>query len=496
MNTAKIKRFLLGASLIGGLIAAGTGVSRGGKTKEKRKDKIENNTKPVNNTVLGVTAKSPKAQDTINPNDKYNNVALFEESRSKIKFALAFVENYSQEAYFCGEAWTLGHGLTILYNADGSSRVVVPGDKCTLEESDIYKGRYLTYEVLRDIKQYIHVPMDEATLVTTCVFRYCVGRTNFKKSKYLKQLNAGQTGAELAKYLTGFRKQKGVLKRCYFFAAWMSGEITFDDLTDLRAEGCYNLKLADICKYGAKGKMLKDTENMAMWDFSKVVDNLAKAKQPRKSILGECKLTRDIVPGYIVQEIIKPNNKQQDNVGLANNKQMIDITLKQTADTLYNDAWEKYNNGDYKAALGLLKDLAKTDYNGSVLQNDISLVYYDSGDFRRALTYAKNAMDLAATAKEKSDAFFSMAKAYAARQKYKDAIECYDNALGLVNSPVIRRARAKTMSDFAKFDFAKSERGGKNIAAFLVGAALLGKSAKKYGAKIKMRRDVKQTRAN
>jgi GH24 family phage-related lysozyme (muramidase) len=235
-------------------------------------------------------AQQPQTEQQATPqrqvqNDPYGNVALFEASRSKIKFALAFVENYYPYIYWCGEAWTTGHGLTILYNADGSSKKVTQNTPIpTLEQSDVYKGRYLTHEILPDIKSCIKVPMDENTMIAACVLRYCLGHSNFAKSSFVKQLNAGKKGAELAKTLTGWRQQAGVINRCYFFAALMAGEIQYSDLLDLRAEGCYNLRWQDMLVY-KNGSPKKDSNGFCTWDFSKIQENLQKAKKSKNGVI-------------------------------------------------------------------------------------------------------------------------------------------------------------------------------------------------------------------
>lgn len=298
MQNAKVRNFLFGSVLVGGLV--GTGVSSCSQNENDDGNKKNEQTNQ----------------------DKYGNVALFESLRSKIKFSLAFVENYYPYTYYCGEAWTAGHGLTVLYNADGTyERVTENTPALTLEQSDVYKGRYLTFEVLPDIRDLITVKTDENTLIAACALRYCIGRANFKKSKFLQFLNAGKTGSELAKALTGWRRQDGVPKRLYFFAALMAGAIDYSDLLDLRAEGCYNLTEQDIfvCR---NGNPITDKNNFCEWDFSKIEANLKKAKAPRTSVLKlkkgnkwkkvrvECKLVKDVVPEYIWQEVSNASTKQ------------------------------------------------------------------------------------------------------------------------------------------------------------------------------------------
>lgn len=300
MKSSKINHFILGSAILGGVAF--------GINNCSQQDKDCDDT---SKTKTNINITKDRQINT-------NNVALFEASRSEVKFALAFVENYYPFTYYCGKAWTTGHGLTILYNTDGTYKRVTPNTPVPdIKKSDIYKGRYLTFEVLPDIQELVTVPMDKNTLIATCALRFCIGRANFKKSQYLKALNAGKTGPELAKTLTGWREQDGVPKRLYFFAALMTGAIEFSDLLDLRADGCYNLKWKDIFVY-KKGKPKTDNDNFCEWDFSKISKNIEKAKQPRcvtlriknnKRVKVACKPTKDIVPEYIWQDVCAHSSK-------------------------------------------------------------------------------------------------------------------------------------------------------------------------------------------
>lgn len=303
MDMAKIKSFFLGSLLVGSMAVGADSCT------QKKQDKAE---KPKTEV---------KAKKKPQQKDPYGNIELFEKSRSDIKFALAFVENYYPYVYWCGKSWTTGHGLTILYTADGKSSKVTQNTKIpTLDQSDVYKGRYLTYEILPDIISCVKVPMDENTLIAACVLRYCIGGSNFKKSLFLKWLNEGKTGAELAKTLTGWRVQDGVPNRCYFFAALMAGKIDFTDLLDLRAEGCYNLTYTDMFVY-YKGHPKRDQHKLYEWDFSKIKQNLQKAKKQRVVVLNlgrkkgkvkvNCKLVKEIVPRYIWQEVSDKNARKK-----------------------------------------------------------------------------------------------------------------------------------------------------------------------------------------
>lgn len=294
----KAKKLLLGTIMVGGLASGVAGCSKDDdKTNDDKKAKTE------------IKTSKPK-QDT------YGNIKLFEKSSSDIKFALAFVENYYPYVYWCGKSWTTGHGLTILYNDDGTYKkvnqnTVVP----TLAESDAYQDNYLTFEVLPDIQDCITVSMNENTLIAACVLRYCIGSKNFRASKFVEHLNNGETGAKLAKTLTGWRQQAGVPNRCYFFAALMAGKIKYTDLLDLTAEGCYLLTNQDMFVMD-NGKPKCDADGFYEWDFSNMDAKLEKARGPRtvslnlgkgKRVSVKCKKTKDVVPDYVWQDV-------QDNI--------------------------------------------------------------------------------------------------------------------------------------------------------------------------------------
>lgn len=383
MQDKKLRNFLVGSALVSGLSTTIYGCYH--------QDNIS----------------APQTEITSLPSrpDPYGNIALFERSRSAIKFALSFVENYYPYIYWCGEAWTTGDGLTILYNTDGTCTKVTPETKVpTLAESDIYKGRYLTFEILPDIVDCVTVPMDEKTLIAACVLRYCIGGTNFRKSEFLRQLNAGETGAKLAKTLTGWRQQAGVPNRCYFFAALMADKIKFTDLLDLRAEGCYNLTDKDIFVY-FRGHPKRDRQNFYEWDFSKISNNLEKAKNERTVRLNlgrrkgnvrvQCELTKNIVPDYIWQEV--------------------------------SNGVPKYSPDEQNAL-------------SANMQNDIAYNAYLSQDYETALSAGKKALELATNNKQHGAACYNIGIAYFALGKYNEAVKYLQSSIAFNKTKVAELA--------------------------------------------------------
>ena len=392
--TKDVRNFLFGTILVGGLVTGAAACSQKGDKKQTEFDKTQDGSR--------------------------DNVAVFEASRSKIKFALALVENYYPYVYNDNAGrgtWTTGEGLTKLYDVNGNAVKVTPDTKVpNMAESDVYKGRYMTYELLPKIKSAIKVPVDADILVAECVLGYCVGPGWIVNSEFTKQVNAGTRGPELAKYLTGFRSPKGVPKRLYFFAALIAGQIEWSDLLDLRAEGCYNLTWGDIFVCDKKGNPKKDKNNYCEWDFSKIKQNLEKAKKPKSTVLytkgGEyktvaCELAKNIVPAYIWQEVSKSGSKSVIN----KRDKTIDFADAKKLSTC-NEC------------------------------NDASYIAYKKGDYKTALDAGISALDLARTDLQYGASYYNIGISYAALEKYDLAIENLGKSLNHNDTKAARNALA------------------------------------------------------
>lgn len=462
------------------LISLATVMTAGALTSCHRDDdKSENDKKPVKTEQIAMDVKDC-------------NTVLFEQTRSKTKFALAFVENYYPYIFWDGKRWTTGHGLTILYNADGTSCAVNKSTKVpTLEESDVFKGRYLTREVVKDVQNCFTVPVDENTLLAACVLRYCIGGGNFRSSNFLKAVNAGKTGEELSKYLTGYRQQPGVLNRCYFFAALLAGKITFDDLLDLRAEGCYNLEIPEICKCKKNkdgsykkikvkidGKTVErydlytDKDNYCDWIFDGIDKKLEKAKEPRtvslnvgngKYVKINCKLVKEVVADYVWSDVSMGKKSADSNT--------IVMLSQEEGRKMHNAAVDYANHGDTVEALARLDVLTRTTYNCASLENDISYFKYRIADYKGAVYAAKTALTLSGGATDSAASYYNMGVAYVALGKLNKAKNCLDKSLSLQTNPAGKMAVTKALQELqAK----KSVRTRNRALAFAGGAVAVG----------------------
>ena len=409
------------------------------------------------------------------------NAALFENCRSDIVFTLFFVENCYPYAYNDGTGhWTVADGLTKLFNEDGTSYVDVTSDTkpLTKEEAEIYTMRFLKFEIWPIIKN-INVPMDRNTMISTCTFGYCIGADGFKQSNYLKYLKAGKSGKDLGRALSGYRTPQGLLQRWYFLAALLSDKIEFDDLLNLRADGCYNLKTTDIvaCRKDEKGNYKKikskygwiyevdsDKDGFCKWNFSHVDAQLKKAKEPMlpvklsikggKTALVPRQLVKDIVPDYVWMEVSDQSGK----------------TLVRKP--LYEVGIENLNADN---------------------MNDTSWVAYQSGDYDNALRAGQVALGLANTNKQYGAATFNIGITYSALGKYDSAVRYLEQSLEYNNRPATRDSLAVAKQALVdaqqKRDEQKQHRRGV-AKKFAFASAVLGAGAV-YGRKKYMMKNQK-----
>ena len=336
MTDTRLRNFLFGTVLAGGLA---TGAASCNHKDVKEPEPEEPKTEIRKDTVQAQDTVRVQIMPEINSDDPYGNIALFKATYSKIKFALALVENYYPYTYNDNKGkgtWTTGEGLTHLRDANGKvTKVTENTPAVTAIESDVYKGRFLTSGILPVIKK-VKKPMDENTLIAACVLGYCVGPSKLASSSFLKQVNVGANGAELTKYLTLYHKQGGVPKRLYFFAALIENQIQWADLLNLRAEGCYNLGWKDIFVYDTNNVIKTLPGKLYEWDYTNIKANLEKAKKKRSSTLYikggqkvtiECQLAREFVPDYVWFEV-SSDVKETD---ADKTEKIIDFTFARTS---------------------------------------------------------------------------------------------------------------------------------------------------------------------
>ena len=256
----------------------------------------------------------------LNRIQKYNK-KCFLENINAIKTVLCFMENYSPNAFKDGKGVsTIGYGCTYLIDENGrGNRNISPisdNGKMSMEESDIQKERYLMFRVLPQILNDVKVPLHDKTMIATTSFMYVIGPNAFKNSEYLEAMNKGIQGEELSRYMLGFAKDKGVVKRNLFAYYLMSGKLEPEDFLNLRAEGCYSLEMEDCCAMNGD-KVQRDENGLGSFRSDNFEENIKKAKKPRSSVIGKCKMVSQLLPDYVVESFQKNRVKVKPYLELA-----------------------------------------------------------------------------------------------------------------------------------------------------------------------------------
>ena len=217
------------------------------------------------------------------------------------------MENFAGEAFPDGKGvMTIGYGCTYTIDEEGNGNreksPIKKGQTMTMEEANLQKERYLEFRVLPQITELVKVPMDRETMQATASFAYVIGPKAFKKSEYLKALNRGVTGEELGRYLLGFAKDPGVIKRNWFANEVLCGRMKSGDFLTLRAEGCYTSEVEECCVMNGD-KVKRDKNGLGTFRTDTRADVLRKARQPRHSVIGECQLVQNLLPQDVVDNV-------------------------------------------------------------------------------------------------------------------------------------------------------------------------------------------------
>lgn len=256
----------------------------------------------------------------LNKIQKYNK-KCFLENINAIKTVLCFMENYAPQTFKDGKGVpTIGYGCTYLIDENGKGdrdiSPVLENQKMSMEESDIQKERYLMFRVLPQILNDINVPLQERTMIATSTFMYVIGPNAFKTSEYLQAMNSGVNGEPLAHYMLGYAKNQGVVKRNLFAYYLMIGKLDPEDFLNLRAEGCYSLEMEDCCAMNGD-KVKRDENGLGHFRSDNFEENIKKAKKPRSSVIGKCKMVSQLLPDYVVKSLNKNHIKVKPYLALA-----------------------------------------------------------------------------------------------------------------------------------------------------------------------------------
>lgn len=207
--------------------------------------------------------------------DKYGNIARLNSLKSDIMVTLAAVEGFADSTYKDGKGVkTIGFGSTFLIDENGKHSNLKTEATISVEDAKVQQWRFIEKNLFTLLGDQVGRSCSDNELIASVGAAYCWGRNAFSESNFYQALKDGESIDNLERKLTGFRKQKGLLKREYLLACCLRGQWTTEDLLDLpigysekhnQYLGCciYATSFEDImkCKKGKDGKMVPVVDN-------------------------------------------------------------------------------------------------------------------------------------------------------------------------------------------------------------------------------------------
>ena len=478
MNKNKVKKFLLGATVVGGMVAAGVAVSHSGEKEEEQpnKDKQENKTKKVQQKRIDFTKK-------YKIESRADFDTLWKAAKPYVFASLIPSENWRTDFHSDKQNKTINSvGVGLFYvGVDKNGNLDFSSSKW-IKTSEFYSA----YK-----KKHGKEPADltpNQIYLGACGFfeSYDDGRALNELFKKLEgtELTINEFAAIVSVYYNSPAKGKKVCKYVcehhedsYACARYIldlpvpkkknsgiKSRRVHETLLYLNFEGyceeVYNLKVDGHLETSINAGKSHRAILLKKGGFTK--NNLHAAKN---AICTATVPNGKTIKFWVEQVTIDDNGVQV----VADNPELT------AYENLYDDAISKYKKGDYKGALIILDKLTKTDYNDANLQNDISLIQYDAGDYKKSLLSAKSALKLAKTNKERGAAFYNMGMACLALDKYEDAIQYFDNSIALNKTNDAQKAKVE-VEELVAAKEAKSKSRGKK-AVFVAGIGVVTAAA-------------------
>ena len=224
--------------------------------------------------------KSPNSSDAYFVNfmgkkhsDTYGNIQLMQDLKPEISALLISVEGFAHGAFRDGGGTpTIGAGTTFYLSEKGKETNVQMGDKTSTWRGMLHKWRYINKYMIKYLGDDFGRSCSPREAMAGVGAGFCWGPSAFATSEFLKSMKNNESLDLQLRKLSGFRKQKGLLKRSYVLACCLSGVWTPKDLLDLPVYkiankgfvhcSIYTLDLHEIlpCRKDANGKFLKDED--------------------------------------------------------------------------------------------------------------------------------------------------------------------------------------------------------------------------------------------
>jgi GH24 family phage-related lysozyme (muramidase) len=264
---------MLLTGLLGAMVAAG--VVWGGKddpegSRIETVDKVYNPDK----YILGYTTENGDYVDFmgVTHKDEFGNIKRINELRPEISAMLMAVEGLAEEAYKDGKGIpTIGSGSTTHIDNEGEETRVEMGDEMSAEQAMINKWKYVEKYLLGFCEDKVGRSLSDKEIYCIIGAGFCWGPTQFSNSSMYKAIlnNEGEEAVMIKS--SGFRMQKGLLKRAYFFVNCDEGfKNNCQDILNLPVylnmsgeyihSSLYDLKIREFmpCEQDDNGKFKRD----------------------------------------------------------------------------------------------------------------------------------------------------------------------------------------------------------------------------------------------
>lgn len=160
----------------------------------------------------------------------------------EILIAIGYLEHFRSQAYTCRGQWLVGYGQSRI---DG--KLVHAGMTISELEAQKEVRKHLRKYVFPMINSSVQRSLTRGEFIACCLVAYSTGTGAFKKSSFLRAINAGASPEECIKHLKG---SGGVKKRRWVEGAIFMGKINAYDLVNCAAGGCYNFSSSDLYSNG------------------------------------------------------------------------------------------------------------------------------------------------------------------------------------------------------------------------------------------------------
>ncbi len=205
--------------------------------------------------------------------DHYGNVARMNELRGDITAILIAVEGFADKAFLDGGGTpTIGIGTTFYLDEKGKETPVQLGETITLEEAMVQKWRYIEKKMLPIYAKTVGRSCSDGDIMGGIGAGFCWGVNGFRKSEYFKSIQNDEDTESKVRKISGYRKQKGLLKRGYLLANVQAGIWKGEDMLNMPIFmykdkgylncGIYRLDLHELlpCIQDKNGQYLKDED--------------------------------------------------------------------------------------------------------------------------------------------------------------------------------------------------------------------------------------------